>query len=91
MAERRSGMDEVTEKLNEISTELKLHIASDAETGRKTAEMYKVLVTGNGVPSLQERTRGIENWIGTEKKIVWFIGAIVAADVVTRLWALITP
>ena len=84
MAERRVGMDDIIEKITDIGQKLELHIVADAETGRKTAEMYKVLVTGNGVPSLQDRTRRMEEWIAGEQKIVWTLVLLVISDIAVR-------
>ena len=87
MAERRVGMNDLSAVIGEINAKLDIHIAVDAENGRKTAEMYKVLVTGNGEPSMKERMRGLESWVSGEKKLAWMFALAVVADIATRVYA----
>jgi hypothetical protein len=58
---------QVFDKLSELSSSLELHIATDKPNADKIAAMYKILVTGNGTPSLPETVRTHEAWMVTRK------------------------
>lgn len=82
----RATIGSVLDAINELQFDLKTHIALEAENTKKTAEMYKMLVTGNGVPSLQERVRNLENWVGGERRIMWIVITGIAGDLLMRLY-----
>lgn len=44
-----------------------------------------------GAPGVLERLRRLEQWVDNEKRLLWFVGAILLADVVTRIWGLVSP
>jgi hypothetical protein len=46
-----------------IGTKLALHIEGDKVRDEKTDAVYKVVVTGNGVPSISETVRAHDAWI----------------------------
>ena len=46
--------------LVEMQSKLDVHIAAETERGKKVDEMYKVLVVGNGVPSIKSRVNRLE-------------------------------
>lgn len=46
--------------IGELQSKLEVHIAAEQERGKKVDEMYKVLVVGNGVPSIKERVNQLE-------------------------------
>ena len=54
--------------LQGIGAALSIHIAQDAEKGQKIDDMYKIIVTGNGVPALPEIVRNHEGWINGQKE-----------------------
>jgi hypothetical protein len=54
--------------LQSIGTKLAVHIAGDEERDEKTDAMYKIIVTGNGVPALPEVVRGHDEWIKKQKE-----------------------
>jgi len=41
-------------------------------------------------PGLLERVRKIEQWIDNEKKLIYSISFIIFADVIMRIWTVIT-
>lgn len=82
----RATIASVLEAITELQIDLKTHIALESENTKKTAEMYKMLVTGNGVPSLQERVRNLENWVGGERRIVWIVITGIVGDLLVRLY-----
>lgn len=41
-------------------------------------------------PGLLERVRKIEQWIDNEKKLIYSISFIIFADVIMRIWAVVT-
>lgn len=70
---RVSKTQETLDLVKEIKHAQALHFQSDLERDRKTEDMYKILVTGNGLPSLQDRVRQLERWVDTEKKVLWYL------------------
>jgi hypothetical protein len=52
-------------ELQKIITE---HLTFDKVNGPKIDAMYKLLITGNGLPPLQETIRKHEDWIGEQKE-----------------------
>lgn len=46
--------------IGELQAKLEVHIAAEQERGKKVDEMYKVLVVGNGIPSIKERVNQLE-------------------------------
>jgi len=75
----------VAESINALSVKFDTHIKLEEENQKKTAEMYKLTITGNGVPSLQERVRNLEAWVNGEKRFMWAFGLLLMADIVTRV------
>jgi hypothetical protein len=41
-------------------------------------------------PGLLERIRKIEEWIGNQKKLIYSISFIIFADVIMRIWNVVT-
>ncbi len=41
-------------------------------------------------PGLMERVRKIEQWIDNEKKLIYSISFIIFADVIMRIWNVVT-
>lgn len=41
-------------------------------------------------PGLLERVRKIEQWIDNEKKLIYSISFIIFADVIMRIWSVVT-
>ena len=84
---------DINAALADLQSKLDVHIAQEQERGKKVDEMYKVLVVGNGVPSLKARVDRIEehmpdrddwidikNWVDRERK--W--RTVLATAVVTQ-------
>lgn len=41
-------------------------------------------------PGLLERVRKIEQWVDNEKKLIYSISFIIFADVIMRIWSVVT-
>jgi hypothetical protein len=54
---------DISAALVELRQVLNIHFATSEERDRKVDEMYRVLVVGNGVPSIKDRVRHLENSI----------------------------
>ena len=80
--ENEGGFQKLTSKLDQ-------HIVENEDSGKKVADTYKILVTGNGVPSFQERVRNIETWIKYEKYALILLFGGILADIGMRAWSLI--
>jgi hypothetical protein len=88
---RKSDRDEIDLQLREIGDELIIHITDEQKRNKIVDELYKLLVTGNGIPSFQERVRILESWV---KTMTYFISAIVLMIVsylLTRFWVILFP
>ena len=88
---RKSDRDEIDFQLQEIGDDLVIHITDEKKRNEIVDELYKLLVTGNGVPSFQERVRILESWV---KTMTYFISAIVLMIVsylLTRFWVILFP
>lgn len=65
-------LDDVGElygSMAELQKMLTEHLTFDRMNGPKIDAMYKLLITGNGCPPLQETIRGHESWIECQKKL----------------------
>lgn len=80
---------DVINAINGIGNKLDVHIAKMDETQRKTDHLYKMVVTGNGTPSLSEEVRKLKERNAAFDKVSWVIGGVVIADVGMRLWQMI--
>ncbi len=77
-SERRTGQQEILDALKKVD--------------EKVTTINSVLV-GNvqdDKPGLMERVRRLEDWVNNEKKLIYAISLIIIADVVMRLWGIIT-
>lgn len=80
--ERRA---ETIEQNREILTELK--------TVKDMVSTINSVLIGevrDDKPGLLERVRKIEQWIDNEKKLIYSISFIIFADVIMRIWAVVT-
>ncbi len=50
-------------------------------------EHDKILIKGNGVPSLQERLRNVEGFIHAQKQVIRIIGGAILLQVITFIAA----
>jgi len=58
---------QVLDGVMELGKTLDLHVAADKANVEKVNAMYKIIVTGNGQPSLPETVRVHEAWIEERK------------------------
>jgi hypothetical protein len=61
--EQKNIEQRVLEQVGVLSGSLSTHIALQKISDEKIGEMYKILVTGNGVPALPEIVRRHQEWI----------------------------
>jgi hypothetical protein len=40
-------------------------------------------------PGLFERVRKLEDWVASEKKLIYLIVSVIVVDIVSRIWALV--
>lgn len=40
-------------------------------------------------PGLFERVRKLEDWVASEKKLIFIIVSVIIVDIVSRIWALV--
>lgn len=55
-----SELQDIVTAITELSGELKKHIALSEQQDQKINQMFTVLITGNGVPSIKERVARLE-------------------------------
>lgn len=80
---------DVINAINGIGNKLDVHIAKMDETQRKTDHLYKMVVTGNGIPSIMEDVRNLKKRNETADWIVRIIGGAVLADLGVKLWQIL--
>lgn len=56
-----SELQDIVTAITELSAELKKHIALSEQQDQKIEQMFTVLITGNGVPSIKERVARLED------------------------------
>jgi hypothetical protein len=69
-------LDDVGElygSMSEFQRTITEHLALDKENCRKIDSMYKLLITGNGVPSFSETLRNHDTWIEGRKETLRII------------------
>ena len=80
--ERRTA---TIEQNREILTELKT-----VKDMVKTINSVLIGEVRDDKPGLLERVRKIEQWIENEKKLIYSISFIIFADVIMRIWNVVT-
>lgn len=85
MAERKTNAQiEILKQLKELK--------ETAQITRAEVGDINTILTGaakDEKPGLMERVRNIENWIASEKKLMFLIVGVIIVDIVTRLWNLV--
>lgn len=85
-------MDEQTER-RKIATDQNREILSELKTVKDMVSTINSVLVGevrDDKPGLMERVRKIEQWIDNEKKLIYSISFIIFADVVMRIWSVIS-
>jgi hypothetical protein len=83
------AISKLSDLVHILASKLDQHIIENEESSKKVVDMYKILVTGNGVASFQERVRILEAWIKYIKYgLVLLLGGVLT-DIGLRLWNLI--
>ena len=88
---RKSDRDEIDFQLQEIGDDLVIHITDEKKRNEIVDELYKLLVTGNGVPSFQERVRILESWVKTMTYFISAIALMIVSYLLTRFWVILFP
>jgi len=83
------AISKLSDLIHNLASKLDLHISENEESSKKVVDMYKILVTGNGVASFQERVRNLETWARYEKYVLAILTGGVLTDIGMRLWKLI--
>ena len=83
------AISKLSDIIHSLASKLDIHISENEESSKKVVDMYKILVTGNGVASFQERVRNLETWARYEKYVLAILTGGVLTDVGMRLWKLI--
>lgn len=85
-------MDDQTER-RKIATDQNREILSELKTVKDMVVTINSVLVGevrDDKPGLMERVRKIEQWIDNEKKLIYSISFIIFADVVMRIWTVIS-
>ena len=86
-------MDETPTKRRAATSEQNREILAELKSVKEMAETIKAVLIGEvreDKPGLLERVRKIEQWIDNEKKLIYSISFIIFADVIMRIWTVIT-
>ena len=83
---------DITER-RKITTDQNREILTELKTVKDMVVTINSVLVGevrDDKPGLMERVRKIEQWIDNEKKLIYSISFIIFADVVMRIWSVIT-
>ena len=86
-------MDETQTERHAAISEQNREILTELKSVKEVLTTINSVLIGNvqdDKPGLLERVRKIEQWIENEKKLIYSISFIILADVVMRIWAVIT-
>jgi hypothetical protein len=92
-AKRYKSMDETTTERRMATIEQNREILAELKTVKDMVATINSVLIGevrDDKPGLLERVRKIEQWIDNEKKLIYSISFIIFADVVMRIWTVIT-
>lgn len=59
--------------------------------GEQVGILSEAIVGDTKQIGLLERVRNLEQWVSTEKKLIYIVIGVIITDIVTRLWSLIAP
>jgi len=59
--------------------------------GEQVGILSEAIVGDTKQIGLLERVRNLEQWVSTEKKLIYIVIGVIITDIVTRLWSLISP
>lgn len=75
MAERKAPQNkQILDAIEKLDNKLNLVLYGDASTN---------------TPGIMERLRKLEDWVNSEKKLIYLIVGIIITDIVTRVLALL--
>lgn len=86
-------MDETPTERRMATIEQNREILAELKTVKDMVTTINSVLIGevrDDKPGLLERVRKIEQWIDNEKKLIYSISFIIFADVVMRIWTVIT-
>lgn len=92
-AKRYKSMDETPTERRMATIEQNREILAELKTVKDMVATINSVLIGevrDDKPGLLERVRKIEQWIDNEKKLIYSISFIIFADVVMRIWTVIT-
>lgn len=81
MAERKASANGTNKEILEALKKLDEKVTTINTVLLGTAEQDK--------PGLMERVRKLEDWVASEKKLIYIIVGVIIVDIVSRLWALV--
>jgi len=73
----KSTQLQILDQVSSLTVSLATHIAGQADTDVMTKAMYKILVTGNGIPPLPEIVRQHSEWIKSRAIVQEELAALV--------------
>jgi len=92
-AKRYKHMEEVKTERRAETINQNREILSELKTVKDMVSTINSVLIGevrDDKPGLLERVRKIEQWIDNEKKLIYSISFIIFADVIMRIWSVIT-
>lgn len=92
-AKRYKSMDETQTERHAAISEQNREILTELKTVKEVVTTINSVLIGDvrdDKPGLLERVRKIEQWIDNEKKLIYSISFIIFADVIMRIWSVVT-
>lgn len=62
-----------TNKMTELITNVQILIDRGEKMSEKLEDLYKVVVVGNGKPSLRAQVARHDDWINNANKLIWIL------------------
>ena len=91
VSDSASADGDILEKISNIATDLKIHLAEETKRNEVVDIIYKLFVTGNGTPSFQEKVRTLEASAKTNKYFVLIIILSFLGYALSRFWLILFP
>lgn len=92
-AKRYKSMDETKIERRAATIDQNREILTELKTVKDMVSTINSVLIGevrDDKPGLLERVRKIEQWIDNEKKLIYSISFIIFADVIMRIWSVVT-
>lgn len=79
---RKWTVEDIGRALSTHIAQEKIMEANNEALSEKVNKIYKVLIEGNGEPSIREQVRSQQNWINSVNKLAWIFITALAGQII---------